>query len=895
MTELGNIHINNGKSAVDARRKLSLTLRELGYTDILAARTETAFSEMFRRMADTGSEYSLAILLDTRPVACRLEVLLRPLPPEEAYAPLQKVFRHLSIYSHTDESALSVSITDDGTEQPDSATVQRIRQEIARPSAERMMEELVKARKIAEDAARSKSDFLANMSHEIRTPMNAILGMTFLLKKTNLSNKQTEYLEKIQQSSQHLLGVINDILDYSKVEAGKMRIETAEFKLRSVLDNLSNLIGEKCAEKGLEFIYDIDPSISETLVGDSLRLGQILINYTNNAVKFTEKGEVIVRVKKVSQNGRTCILRFEVEDTGIGLTAEQQKNLFQSFQQADTSTTRRYGGTGLGLIISKRLAQLMGGEVGVDSVYGKGSVFWFTAALEEARCAENLRSATIRIAGRRVLIVDDNLHARSILNDMLRAYQLRTDMADGGAAAISLVKKADAEHDPYEMIYMDMQMPVLDGIDAYHVIQSLPLRCEVPRCIIITAFSREDVYQRIQGAGIEMVLVKPISASTLLESTLRILGAIQIGSERMDTHRPEEIDVDPSPIYGSRILLVEDNDLNQQVAVGILAAGKFQVEIAANGKIAVEKTFESPPDLILMDMQMPVMDGIEATRQIRSNPDLRRIPIIAMTANAMQADREQCMEVGMNDYIAKPFDPNQLFSVLLQWLPHNGSPEHQSEETSKKPQKKQSAASLSGTKVLDASIGLQHMMGNETFYLQVLHKFSENQKNAVSGIKEALEAGDSETAVRLAHTLKGLCGSIGAQALQAMAQELEYRIRDGAKKSELEPLLREAEDMLAAVVAEAKLLQNEPEPVPTAQQPSPVSSVTRILAVLDEMAPYLQASKPKKCKEALSEYRLLVWPEELQKDAAQLDEWICRYRFRDAFELLSSIRTKLKG
>ena len=301
--------------------------------------------------------------------------------------------------------------------------------------------------------------------------MNAILGMTFLLKKTELSEKQTEYLEKIQQSSQHLLGVINDILDFSKVEAGKMRIERAEFLLRSVLDNLSNLIGEKCAEKGLEFIFDVDPSISEPLIGDSLRLGQILINYANNAVKFTEKGEVIVRVKKILQNGRTCLLRFEVEDTGIGLTAEQQKNLFQSFQQADTSTTRRYGGTGLGLIISKRLAQLMGGEVGVESVYGKGSTFWFTATLEEAKCKEPLSKAVVRIEGRKALVVDDNLHARTVLHDMLLACRLRADMADGSAAAISLVKKADAELDPYEIIYMDMQMPGMDGIEAFHAIQ----------------------------------------------------------------------------------------------------------------------------------------------------------------------------------------------------------------------------------------------------------------------------------------------------------------------------------------------------------------------------------------------------------------------------------------
>lgn len=894
MTKLGGIQINSEKSAVDARRKLSFALRALGYTDILAARTETAFSEMFRRMVAAGGDYELTVSLDTKSAACRTEITIKPLPPEETYAPLLNVFRHVSITDRLEESSLAAAVTEGG-DQPDEAQIERIRLEIARPSAERMMEELVEAKKIAEDAARSKSDFLANMSHEIRTPMNAILGMTFLLKKTDLSEKQTEYLEKIQQSSQHLLGVINDILDFSKVEAGKMRIERAEFKLRSVLDNLSTLIGEKCAEKGLEFIFDVDPSISETLIGDSLRLGQILINYANNAVKFTEKGEVIVRVKKVSHKGRTCLLRFEVEDTGIGLTEEQQKNLFQSFQQADTSTTRRYGGTGLGLIISKRLAQLMGGEVGVESVYGKGSTFWFTAALEEAKCRESLSKAAVRIEGRRVLIVDDNLHARTVLHDMLHSYRLRVDMADGGASAVSLVKKADAAHDPFEIVYMDMQMPGMDGIDAYNLIKSLPLRCEKPKCIVITAFSRDDVYQRIKDTGIEMLLVKPISSSTLLEATLRILGAIQADAENAESSRPEEIDVDISPICGAHILLVEDNDLNQQVAVGILSIGKFQIDIAGNGKIAVEKAFEHPPDVILMDMQMPVMDGIEATRQIRSNPELRKVPVIAMTANAMQADRELCMEVGMNDYIAKPFDPNQLFAVLLKWLAPESAQAQKTAAPKQAPVEKPSGTPLTESKALDVPAGLRHVMGNEELYLQLLHKFSENQRGALRGIQEALKADDRETAVRLAHTLKGLCGSIGADVLQAKAEALERRLKDGANESDLADELCEAESILSAVVMEAERLQKGPAPELSAGQTAPVSSAEQIAAVLDKLIPHLKASKPKKCKEVLSEYRTLVWPEEMRGDAARLDERICRYRFREALELLMAMRAELRG
>ena len=430
MTKLGSLHINSAESVVSARRKLRMTLNGLGYTDILATRAETAFSEAFRKTVEAGEEYTLSISLDDRREPLRLVLSLQPAPPQETCAFLQKMFRAVTLSGADKDSVLSVVLEQDGNERPAGENIQQLMQEIARPSAGRMMEALVEARNAAEDAARSKSDFLANMSHEIRTPMNAIMGMTFLLKKTDMTEKQTEYVEKIQQSSQHLLGIINDILDFSKVEAGKMRIERAEFKLRSVLDNLSNLIGEKCAEKGLEFIFDVDPGISDTLIGDSLRLGQILINYTNNAVKFTEKGEIIVRIKKVSQQGTSCMIRFEVEDTGIGLTKEQQKSLFQSFQQADTSTTRRYGGTGLGLVISKRLANLMGGEVGVKSVYGEGSTFWFTAVLEESTKRDRLMNAAISVAGRRVLVVDDNLHARTVLHDMLCAHRIRVDTAD---------------------------------------------------------------------------------------------------------------------------------------------------------------------------------------------------------------------------------------------------------------------------------------------------------------------------------------------------------------------------------------------------------------------------------------------------------------------------------
>ncbi len=894
MTRLGSLQIKNAESAANARRKLRLTLRGLGCADIQTTRIITAFSEIFKKALEAGKMYTLSVLLNDKTEPAGLVFCLDPAPPQTECNFLQQVFRTADQSDEQGNPVFNITLNLDGDAQYSDEDVQRLMKEIARPSAGRMMEELVKARNIAEDAARSKSDFLANMSHEIRTPMNAIMGMTFLLKKTDMTEKQMEYVDKIQQSSQHLLGIINDILDFSKVEAGKMRIERAEFKLRSVLDNLSNLIGEKCAEKGLEFIFDVDPTISDTLIGDSLRLGQILINYTNNAVKFTEKGEIIVRIKKVAQQGKACTIRFEVEDTGIGLTLEQQKSLFQSFQQADTSTTRRYGGTGLGLVISKRLAILMDGEVGVESVFGEGSTFWFTAILEEAKARESRANTAITVSGRRVLVVDDNLHARTILQDMLSSHRMRVDIADRGRTAISLVEKADAELDPYEIIYMDMQMPEMDGIETYKKILALHLKGAEPKCITITAFGREDVYRRIKDTGIELLLVKPISSSTLLEATVRTLGGTQIVS--MDGLRTQaaDIEVDISAISGAHILLVEDNELNQQVAVGILSEGGFEIDIAENGKVAVEKAFEAPYDIVLMDMQMPVMDGLEATRRIRANPALKKLPIIAMTANAMQADKELCLEAGMNDHIAKPFDPNQLFMTLAKWVEPNRARKSVQKEKTDKVNEAQKGKLPQLTEI-DAALGLRRLMGKEDLYLCVLRKFAENQRHAIEEIRTVLDKNEHETAVRLAHTLKGLSGSIGAVRLQKKAAILEQKIQSDADRSELDRLVMETDALLSPIIAEldCKLPDavEQPEPVQTAKPSAP----GELFAALEQLKPCLVASKPKRCKETLSEYHNLVWPCDLRKEAAQLENLTCHYRFKEALEVLSTLQTKLKG
>jgi two-component system, sensor histidine kinase and response regulator len=515
-----------------------------------------------------------------------------------------------------------------------------------------------------EKANEAKSAFLANMSHEIRTPMNAVLGLSHLALKTDPSPRQRDYLVKIKSSGQHLLGIINEILDFSKIEAGKLSVERVEFDLDKVLENVSNLIAEKAEEKGLELVFDIEPSVVSTrLRGDPLRLGQILINFCNNAVKFTERGEVVIRAQVLESTGDSQLIEFSVTDSGIGMTEAQIGRLFQAFEQADTSTTRKYGGTGLGLAISKRLAELMGGGVGVTSELGKGSTFWFTARLGKGGMAPRPSLLRSDLQGRRVLVIDDNSQARAVLSSMLINMGFVADEAASGEEGIEIVCQGAQRREPYEIIFVDWQMPRLDGIETSKRILALPDLSIPPHLVMVTAYGREDVLKRAEENGLENVLVKPVTSSTLFDTVVTVLRAPREATDHIETAPSFEI----ARTRGVRVLLVEDNDINQEVAIGLLEDAAIQVDLAVNGEIAIRMAQENEYDAVLMDMQMPVMDGIEATRVIRSDPRFKNLPIIAMTANAMATDREQCLKAGMNDHIGKPIDPDQLFSVLLRW------------------------------------------------------------------------------------------------------------------------------------------------------------------------------------------------------------------------------------
>ena len=731
---------------------------------------------------------------------------------------------------------------------------------------------LTEARDLAAEASKTKSEFLANMSHEIRTPMNAIIGLSHLALKTSLDKRQHDYVTKIHNSAQSLLGIINDILDLSKIEAGKLGIENTEFDLLEVLDNLASLISVKAEEKGLEFLISAAPGLPYFLIGDPLRLGQILLNLAGNAVKFTAQGQVMVSVTEVpgSRSDSLVGLRFAVSDTGIGLTEEQRGRLFQAFSQADASTTRKYGGTGLGLTISKQLAELMGGEIGVDSVSGEGSTFWFTVTAGiAAERRRGMRGTAEALQGRRVLVVDDNGSARSIVESYVTSFGMAPRQAASGEQAIAMVQTAQAEGAPYELVLMDWQMPGLNGIEAARRIRQLDAS---PKIVLLTAHGREEVVRSAEEAKLDGFLVKPVNPSLLLDASLVALfgGTLAGGGARR-----ERGDENANVLRGLSVLLAEDNEINQQVAREVLEGFGVQVDIAANGRLAVERlrAAQRPYSLVLMDMQMPEMDGLAATRAIRADVGIAHLPIIAMTANAMQADRQACVDAGMDDFISKPFKPKELLRLLQKWGWG---------ESTASPAEAPTEPDARGTQVFNLEDGVDRV-GSEAMLLRLSRQLFGQPQAAVADIAALVAAGDREAALRAAHSAAGASSLLGFEQLAAAARTLEAQLKQGAPFAEA---LRAVQQAFAA--AQAAL---ETRAAPAPQAAAPLLDSAALDSLVEQLGGQID-SYDTQATETLATLReaLGVGAPDLLE---QIDGQLGRFDFDGAAALLAPLRAAL--
>jgi len=677
--------------------------------------------------------------------------------------------------------------------------------EVSEAQAKRLQAEAETARDQAEHANEVKANFIANMSHEIRTPLNAVIGFSNLCMKTDLDEQQEDYVQKIQASSSVLLSLVNDILDMSKIDADKVELEAIDFDLSDVLANTTTILSARAAEKGLELLIDIDPNVPVELIGDPLRLGQVLVNLASNAVKFTEVGEVIIYVALEEMAEDDLTLKFSIQDTGIGMSKAQIDKLFQPFVQADASMTRRYGGTGLGLTISRRLVELMGGIVSAESEPGQGSCFTFTAKF---RLAANGGYRQLvpeeHLRGARILIVDDNAMALQILQETLETLSFDVTALTSSEEATKAVIFQDASGKPFDLVILDWKMPHMSGLETAGAIRHLDDLSSIPGFIILTAFSVEDLKSRDTEKIVDGYMTKPVNQSLLYDIITRILMRRQgnaegkVGGDVGDrvkgagtiaprSRRTEKPTVARQNVRGAHLLIAEDNTLNQQILCEILNSNAMTFDVASTGVQAVDimKDRGAGFDAVLMDLQMPEMDGLTATRTIRALPEYTDVPIIAMTAHTMSGDREKCLEAGMVDHIPKPLDPDRMFATIARWVDisddrlNAATAAVSAREKGLLDKKIADSPTVSapllptGIYGLDMDQGLRIVGGNAEMYATLLKDFAHQFHGAGAELQMLIDDDRLDEAARLAHSLKGVSGNLGATDLFTASVTLE--------------------------------------------------------------------------------------------------------------------------